>query len=244
MSKLNLKAKERIIFALDVSTLDEVERWVDLLKDHIGAFKVGKQLFTACGPTVLDAVQEKGGNIFLDLKFHDIPNTVAGAIRETQRPGIIMIDIHALGGYDMMAAAREAVESFEGDGKPKLLAVTVLTSLNKESLNDIGIDKEPMEMVLKLSALAKRAGLDGVIASSLEAQGIRKEMGDDFLIVTPGIRPAVRETGDQKRVATPRDAIDNGADYLVIGRPIRKSPDPVATVKDITEEIERAIGKG
>ena len=244
MSKLNLKAKERIIFALDVSTLDEVERWVDLLKDHIGAFKVGKQLFTACGPTVLDAVQEKGGNIFLDLKFHDIPNTVAGAIRETQRPGIIMIDIHALGGYDMMAAAREAVESFEGDGKPKLLAVTVLTSLNKESLNDIGIDKEPMEMVLKLSALAKRAGLDGVIASSLEAQAIRKEMGDDFLIVTPGIRPAVRETGDQKRVATPRDAIDNGADYLVIGRPIRKSPDPVATVKDITEEIERAIGKG
>ncbi len=238
-SKLELEAKERIIFALDVSTLEEVERWVDLLKDHIGAFKVGKQLFTACGPKVLDLIQEKGGKIFLDLKFYDIPNTVAGAIGEAQRPGVIMIDIHALGGYAMMVAAREAVERFEGETRPKLLAVTVLTSLNRESLSDMGINKEPMELVLNLSSLAKSAGLDGVIASSLEAQAIREEMGDDFLIVTPGIRPAVKEIGDQKRVATPRDAIDNGADYLVIGRPIRTSPDPVATVKDITEEIER-----
>lgn len=240
-NRLKLAAKERIIFALDVSTLEEVERWVDLLKDHIGAFKVGKQLFTACGPKVLDLIQEKGGKIFLDLKFHDIPNTVAGAIREAQRPGVIMINIHALGGYDMMVAAREAIESTPKETRPKLLAVTVLTSLNGECLHDIGIDKEPMELVLKLSSLAKRAGLDGVVASSLEAEAIRKEMGDDFLIVTPGIRPAVKETGDQKRVATPRDAIDNGADYLVIGRPIRQSPDPVATVKDITEEIEGGL---
>ena len=213
-NKLELEAKERIIFALDVSTLEEVERWVDLLKDHIGAFKVGKQLFTACGPKVLDLIQEKGGKIFLDLKFHDIPNTVAGAIGEAQRPGVIMIDIHALGGYDMMAAAREAVERFEGETRPKLLAVTVLTSLNRESLSDMGINKEPMELVLNLSSLAKRAGLDGVIASSLEAQAVREEVGDDFLIVTPGIRPAVKEIGDQKRVATPRDAIDNGAELL------------------------------
>jgi orotidine-5'-phosphate decarboxylase len=241
-NKLELEAKERIIFALDVSTLEEVERWVDLLKDHIGAFKVGKQLFTACGPKVLDLIQEEGGKIFLDLKYHDIPNTVAGAIKEAQRPGIIMINIHAFGGYDMMAAARVAVDRFEEETRPKLLAVTVLTSLNSECLHDMGINKEPMEMVLHLSSLAKRAGLDGVVASSLEAQAIRKEIGEDFLIVTPGIRPAVKEVGDQKRVATPRDAIDNGADYLVVGRPIRKSPDPVATVKDITEEIERAIG--
>lgn len=240
-NKLKLAAKERIIFALDVSTLEEVERWVDLLKDHIGAFKVGKQLFTACGPKVLDLIQEKGCKIFLDLKFHDIPNTVAGAIGEAQIPGVIMIDIHALGGYDMMVAAREAVDNFGEEEKPKLLAVTLLTSINREGLMAIGIDKDPMELVLNLSSLAKRAGLDGVIASSLEAQAIREEMGEDFLIVTPGIRPAVKETGDQKRVATPRDAIDNGADYLVIGRPIRKSPDPVATVKDITEEIERLL---
>jgi orotidine-5'-phosphate decarboxylase len=240
--KLKIGAKERIIFALDVSTLNEVEKWVDLLKGHIGAFKVGKQLFTSCGPKVLDTIQERGGSIFLDLKFHDIPNTVVGAVREAQRPGVVMIDIHALGGYDMMAAAREAIAKTPDERRPKLLAVTVLTSLNRENLNDMGIDKEPMEMVLKLSSLAKQAGLDGVIASSLEVQAIRKELGDDFLIMTPGIRPAVKEAGDQKRVATPRDAIDNGADYLVIGRPIRTSQDPVATVKDITEEIERAIG--
>ncbi len=231
-----MEPKDRIVFALDVSSLEEVDHWTCLLKGWVGTFKVGKELFLSAGPKVIEAIRERGIQVFLDLKFHDIPNTVAGAVREAARLGVRMLTIHTLGGLRMMERAREVLEAERQ--RPLLLGVTVLTSLGRKDLEEVGIEKDPEEEVLLLSRLAGRAGLDGVVASPLEVEAVRKEMGKGFLIVTPGIRPSRVPAKDQVRVATPREAIERGSDYLVVGRPIREAKDPLGVVRSIITEIE------
>lgn len=217
--------KDKIIVALDTNTLKEVERLLDILSPHVGIFKVGMELFYSCGPKAIDLIKKYDKEVFLDLKFHDIPNTVRNAAKVATRLGAFMFNVHASGGSDMMEAAIEgAVEESDkmGIGRPRILGVTVLTSME-------ATEKE----VVSLAKSAKKIGLDGVVASPKEAASIRKEIGKNFLIVTPGVRPKGSEKEDQKRVATPREAISAGADYIVIGRPITKAKDPVRAVKDI-----------
>jgi orotidine-5'-phosphate decarboxylase len=242
------EARKKIIFALDVESMAEAERWGDILAPHVGMFKVGKQLFTACGPEVVKGIIDRGGEVFLDLKYHDIPNTVAMASLEAARLGASLFNLHALGGYEMMARSVEALRrEFPDEGRSRVLAVTILTSSNEETLREVGIDIPVSEMVVKLARLAKRAGIDGVVASPLEVPLIRAVCGPDFLIVTPGVRPAFASTDDQKRVLTPADAVKAGASYLVIGRPISASQEPVRAVEMIIEEImatEDGEGKG
>ena len=232
------EARKKIIFALDVETRAEAERWVTLLTGHVGLFKVGKQLFTACGPDIVRMIRERGGEVFLDLKYHDIPNTVAMATVEAARLGATLCNLHALGGFEMMAATRAAVDRECGGGaRPKVLAVTILTSSTEETLKGVGIDLPLPEMVVKLAKLAKSAGIDGVVASPLEVALIREACGDEFLIVTPGVRPSFAAVNDQKRIMTPAEAVRAGADYLVIGRPIAAASDPVAACEAIIDEI-------
>jgi orotidine-5'-phosphate decarboxylase len=232
------EARQKIIFALDVETLDEAERWADRLAAHVGMFKVGKQLFTACGPAVVRAIREAGGAVFLDLKYHDIPNTVAMASLEAARLGTRLFNLHALGGREMMAQAAAALKKeCPGPDRPRLLAVTILTSSTEATLCEVGIDLPVPEMVVRLARLAKEAGIDGVVASPLEVGLIREACGPDFLIVTPGVRPTFAAANDQKRIMTPAEAVRAGADYLVIGRPIAAAPDPVAAAQAIVDEI-------
>jgi len=232
--------RERIIFALDVAHFDDAQRFVRLLKDRVGLFKVGKQLFTHAGPKVVDMIRQKGQRTFLDLKLHDIPNTVAKASQEATRLDVAMFNVHAMGGVDMMEAAGGAARGTAkelGIQKPAVLAVTVLTSLDNKALKEVGIEAPVEEQVSRLAKLAKKAGLDGVVASPQEIQLIRKTCGEDFVIVTPGVRPAETAKHDQKRVMTPREAIEAGADYLVIGRPIQHAKDPVEAAERIAEEM-------
>ena len=232
------EARNKIIFALDVESMAQAEQWAELLAPHVGMFKIGKQLFTACGPAVVKAIRERGGEVFLDLKYHDIPNTVAMASMEAARLGVRLFNLHALGGYEMMARSVESLKRAFPDGnRPRLLAVTILTSSNEETLRDVGIDLPVSEMVVKLAKLAKNAGIDGVVASPLEIPLIRAACGPDFLIVTPGVRPAFASTDDQKRVMSPAEAVRGGADYIVIGRPISAAQCPVRAVEMIIEEI-------
>jgi len=232
------EARNKIIFALDVESMAQAEKWADILAPHVGMFKIGKQLFTACGPDVVKAIIERGGEVFLDLKYHDIPNTVAMASLEAARLGVRLFNLHALGGYEMMAKSVEALKrEFPDESRPRVLAVTILTSSNEETLRDVGIDLPVSEMVVKLAKLAKKAGIDGVVASPLEIPLIRAACGPDFLIVTPGVRPAFASTDDQKRVMSPAEAVRAGADYLVIGRPISAAQCPVRAVEMIIEEI-------
>jgi orotidine-5'-phosphate decarboxylase len=231
------EARNRIIFALDVESFTEAERWVATLTGHVGMFKVGKQLFTACGPDVVKMIRERGGEVFLDLKYHDIPNTVAMATLEAARLGATLCNLHALGGYEMMATTVETLQRELGAGRPKVLAVTILTSSNEQTLQGVGIDRPVAEMVVRLAQLAQKAGIDGVVASPLETSLIRAACGSDFLIVTPGVRPATAAVNDQKRVMTPAEAVKAGADYLVIGRPIAAAADPVAAAEAIIDEI-------
>ena len=231
------QAREKIIFALDVETMAAAERWVKLLAGRVGMFKVGKQLFTACGPDVVRMIRERGGEVFLDLKYHDIPNTVAMATVEAARLGAKLCNLHALGGLEMMATTAATLKKECGEKRPRVLAVTILTSSTEETLREVGIDRPVPEMVLRLAWLAKRAGIDGVVASPLETPMIREACGPDFLIVTPGVRPASSSANDQKRIMTPAEAVRAGADYLVIGRPIAAAPDPVAAVEAIVDEI-------
>lgn len=236
------QARERVIFALDVETAADADRWVGTLAGHVGMFKVGKQLFTAAGPAIVRQVQERGGEVFLDLKYHDIPNTVAMASVEAARLGVKLFNLHALGGYEMMARTVEALEKeFRGGERARVLAVTILTSSTTETLREVGIDHPVTEMVVRLATLARRAGIDGVVASPLEVPLIRAACGDDFLIVTPGVRPATAAVDDQKRVMTPAEAVRAGSDYLVIGRPISAAPDPVAAAAAIVEEIATGV---
>ncbi len=230
-------ARDKIIFALDVNGLDDIELWSERLAGHVGMFKVGKELFTATGPEAVRLVQCHGGRVFLDLKYHDIPNTVAKAMVEAARMGVQLANLHALGGEEMMATAASAVRKEFGDDRPKLLAVTVLTSSTEETLRGVGIDRPVRDMVVRLAQLARNAGMDGVVASPLEIGLIREACGPDFLIVTPGVRPSFAAADDQKRIMTPVEAVNEGADYLVIGRPIAKASDPVAAARMIVDEI-------
>ncbi|MDT8317709.1 MAG: orotidine-5'-phosphate decarboxylase [bacterium] len=232
--------KDKIIVALDVDTRDKAVEWVKRLKSDVGCFKVGKQLFTSTGPEVVRKIKSEGAGIFLDLKFHDIPNTVAAASIEAVRLGVDMFNVHALGGYEMMARSADAVRD-EAERlaikKPVFIAVTVLTSMSDESLREAGILTPAADEVRRLALLAKRAGMDGVVASPREIRLIKEACGGDFIVVTPGVRTSLSASDDQVRVMTPGEASRAGADYLVIGRPITKAADPVAAVKAISEAM-------
>lgn len=238
------EARNRLVFALDVDAFEEAERWVKLLHGKVGVFKVGKQLFTRCGPEVVRMIRAEGGEVFLDLKYHDIPNTVAKAGGEACRLGVRMFNVHALGGREMMertVAEADAIAPRGSAGRPLLLAVTILTSSTEETLRGVGIDRPVREMVPRLARLAQESGMDGVVASPQEVGLIREACGRDFVIVTPGVRPGFASLDDQKRVTTPAEAIAAGADYLVIGRPISAAADPVAAADLILEEMTLAL---
>ena len=232
------EARNKIIFALDVHGLNDIDRWTETLNGKVGMFKVGKELFTSCGPAAVKAVQRHGGQVFLDLKYHDIPNTVASAMLEAARLGVQLANLHALGGAEMMEAAATAInKEFSNSERPRILAVTILTSSTIDTLRQVGIEYSLQDMVVRLARLAKASGMDGVVASPLEIGLIRDACGPDFLIVTPGVRPSFASVDDQKRIMTPAEAVSAGADYLVIGRPIAKAEDPVCAAERITIEI-------
>ncbi len=235
---------ERLIVALDVDTKEKALGLVEKLRTEVKIFKIGSELFTSCGPDIVTAVRSRGCDIFLDLKFYDIPNTVARSAAAAVRLGVAILDLHALGGYDMMKKAAESV-AVEAKAlkitKPKIIAVTVLTSMDENSLKKIGINDNMEKQVLKLAKLAKDASLDGVVASPFEVKLIRRELGGEFIIITPGVRPEWAAANDQKRIATPKEAVLNGATYIVVGRPIVEAPDPLAAAKRVLEEINPAL---
>ena len=234
-------AKEKLIIALDVDSADAAMSLVNELNPYVGAFKVGLQLFTAEGPSFVRRLVDKGAKIFLDLKFHDIPNTVAKASVEAARLGVWMFNLHAGGGSEMMRTAiLETSETCEREtqARPKIIAVTVLTSSNEDTLRETGVEGETESQVLRLAALTAECGLDGVVASPREINAIRAGIErKDFLIVTPGIRPVFATKDDQKRVMTPAEALRKGASYLVIGRPVTAARDRVEAAEKIINEI-------
>lgn len=234
-------ADDRLIVALDVSTMEEMKDIVDTLGDAVSFYKVGMELFYAAGEDTVAYLRDCGKSVFLDLKLHDIPNTVAQGVKSLTRLGANLITIHGQGGAVMLKAAadaaREAAEEL-GVERPKLLAITVLTSFDDTTWSGIGGQLPIADQVRRLALLAKDAGVDGVVASPLEAKLIREACGDDFLIVTPGIRPAFAAANDQKRIATPSSALRDGASRLVIGRPITKADNPREAVRMILEEME------
>jgi len=242
----NKEPSEKLIFALDMGKgLDEALSWVRRLTCHVGVFKVGKEAFTRFGPQLVKKIQETGSRVFLDLKFHDIPNTVARAAEGAVEMGVAMFNVHALGGVSMMeetvAAVRKIVRQRELTA-PLVLGVTVLTSLNDEDLRRLGFSCSTGELVLKLARLAQDAGLSGVVASAQDVEAIRKACGEDFVIVTPGIRGSAGVAGDdQKRILTAEEAIRRGSDYLVVGRPIQMAEDPVAAAAELCREIARGL---
>jgi len=241
--KTKLIAKDKLIIALDFDTSTEALNLARELQSVAGMFKVGPQLFTAAGPQIVRDIIALGSKIFLDLKFHDIPNTVAGAARSAAELGVFMFNIHASGGSEMMRRAVESVaEVAERTGRPrsKVLAVSVLTSVDSTILSQIGVTSTPEESVLRLVRLAESAGVDGVVASPNEIETIRRTVPrPEFLIVTPGIRPANTSKEDQRRLATPEAAIAAGASYIVVGRAITAAPDPLAAAHQIVAAIER-----
>ena len=233
--------KERLIVALDVDTKEKALALVDKLKKDVRIFKIGSELFTSCGPEIVKEIKGMGCEIFLDLKFHDIPNTVAKSAASAARLGVFLFNVHASGGVDMMKkAAQSAAEESKRlkIPKPKVMAVTVLTSMDENSLKKIGVDDNMEAQVLRLAKLAKESALDGVVASAVEIRPIRKALGRDFIIVTPGVRPQWAAINDQKRVATPKKAIDSGADFIVVGRPIIEAADPAEAARKVLKEIE------
>jgi orotidine-5'-phosphate decarboxylase len=237
-------SKEKIIVALDVETAAEARDIINELREEVGAFKIGLQLFTSEGASFVRETIRQDVKIFLDVKFHDIPNTVAKAAVEVARLGVWMFNIHACGGSEMMRKTVESVDEIcekENLRRPKIIGVTVLTSSNQETLLEAGIEKEIKSQVLSLAQLTAKCGLDGVVASADETREIRANVErEDFLIVTPGIRPAFATNDDQKRVMTPKDAVNAGSDYLVIGRPILRAENRVQAVREILKEIETA----
>ena len=236
---MKLTPKDRLIFALDVSSMQEVKKWVRLLKNHVGIFKVGKELFTACGPKVVEIIHKAGGEVFLDLKFHDIPNTAAKAGVVAAGLGVKMFNVHTLGGFKMMDAVREAVDkACVKQRRPIILGVTILTSMDEKAIKQVGIQGPIKNRVMHLASLAKKAGLDGVVASPLEVKDIKKKLGKDFIAVTPSIRMPDSKPDDQSRTMTPKEAIQAGADYIVVGRPIRDAKYPVETARKIVEEMK------
>ena len=238
-------ARDRLVVALDVETGAHALELVESLRGSVGMFKVGKQLFTAEGPELVRRIVELGERVFLDLKYHDIPATVSKACVEATRLGVAMLNVHASGGREMLREAARAVAEVatnEGRERPILLAVTVLTSLDDSLLAEVGVDGGAAAQVVRLARLAEACGIDGVVASPLEIRLIRSEIEDDaFVILTPGIRPAGGDAGDQRRVTTPADAVAAGADYLVVGRPITSAPDPRRAAEAIVREAEAAL---
>src|SRR5574341_1906914 len=235
--------KERLIVALDLDDLERVKALVKLLAGELGMFKVGKQLFTHAGPQAVRLIEELGGEIFLDLKFHDIPSTVAKAAIEATRLGVKMFNVHASGSLEMMRTTAKEVRRVcrqENRRKPIMLAVTVLTSLNQDDLKRVGVNHQVAAQVVRLALLSKEAGMDGVVASPHEVADIRAACGRRFVIVTPGIRPRETTRDDQQRVMTPADAVRAGVDYIVVGRPILEAKDPVSATRAIVGEMERA----
>ena len=232
--------KDKIIVALDVDTLKGQQRLLDILSPYVKIFKIGMELFYACGPKSVELVKKYDRDVFLDLKFCDIPNTVRAASAAATRLGVWMFNMHASGGLEMMRAGLEAAKEESdrlGIDRPRIVGVTVLTSMDKDALSKIGISRPIEEQVLNLAMLAKESGLDGVVASAMEAKVIKKNLGKDFLVVTPGVRPAGSLSQDQKRTVTPKEAFDNGADYIVIGRPIIKAKDPEKAIIDLFKDI-------
>jgi len=227
-----------VIVALDFPTAEAALDLAARLDPARCRVKVGKELFTRSGPAVVERLQAQGFEVFLDLKYHDIPNTVAAACRAAADLGVWMVNVHASGGRRMMAAAREALEAGQG-ARPLLIGVTVLTSMGPEDLAEVGISVPPEEQVLRLARLGRDSGLDGVVCSPLEAAPLRQALGRDFRLVTPGVRPAGAAKGDQTRIMTPADALAAGSDYLVIGRPITQADDPVAALTSILADIGR-----
>jgi orotidine-5'-phosphate decarboxylase len=225
----------RIIVALDQEDIGAARRLVRELSGLISFFKVGSELFSAAGPAAIEMVREAGADVFLDLKYHDIPNTVSRAVGRAASYGVTLVNVHALGGLEMMRAAADAALS--ADRKTLVIGVTVLTSMDAADLERVGIGSPPDAEVSRLARLAREAGLAGVVSSAREVGRLREELGPDFILVTPGIRPAGADAGDQKRIVTPRQAFDSGADYIVVGRPIAAAPDPHVAAERIIEEI-------
>ena len=231
--------RDRLIVALDVSSATQARQVIATIGESANTYKIGKQLFTAEGPAIVRDLVASGRKVFLDLKFHDIPNTVAGAVAEAAKLGVSMLTVHASGGSRMLKAAAEAAA--QSASKPIVLAVTVLTSLADADLAEIGVTGHVQTQVLRLASLACHAGCGGLVASAREAGELRQELGNDFAIVTPGVRPAGAAAGDQARVLTPREAIAAGATYLVVGRPILEAADPAQATAAIVQEIDEAV---
>ena len=230
-----LEMRERLIVALDVSTAAEAQRLVQRIGDAAGIYKVGLQLFTAEGPQVVRDLVASGRKVFLDLKLHDIPNTVGHSVKAAAELGAYMLTVHASGGTSMLKAAVEA-----SAGRINLLAVTVLTSLSADDLHQVGVPDEVTDQALRMAALAQSAGCQGIVSSPRELLPLRKLLGEDFMIVTPGIRPTGSDANDQQRTATPAQAISSGASHIVVGRPITHASDPVLAAQGIIGEMEQA----
>lgn len=232
----NIKNNDpRVLVALDFASVEEALALVKMINPTMCRVKVGKELFTRAGPSFIEQLHALGFEVFLDLKFHDIPNTVAKACRAAAELGVWMVNVHALGGRRMMEAAREAVNS--GSHTPLLIAVTVLTSMGKEDLQEVGLSGEPLENVLRLARLAEMSGMDGVVCSPREVIALRETVAKSFCLVTPGVRPTGASTDDQKRITTPEDAITTGSSYLVIGRPITQAENPREALENINSVI-------
>src|SRR5215472_11006514 len=239
--------RSSLIVALDFDSLSSAIKFATQIADLVGMFKIGNQLFTAAGPAAVKEIAALGSGVFLDLKYHDIPNTVAGAVLSAAAmSGVQLVNVHALGGKAMMEAAAQAISAGVpmGADRPRLLAVTILTSMDHKAMKEVGVGGTPKSRVVKLAQLAKEAGVDGVVASVQETKAIRKACGPDFLIVTPGVRPKDSDVqpamDDQSRKASPKQAIRAGADFLVVGRPILAAADPRAAAQSIVDEIASA----
>ncbi len=229
---------DKLIVALDVDTMAEAERLLDLLLPEVKTFKVGSRLFTVTGPEIVKRISSRGAKVFLDLKFCDIPNVVGRAIESAAALGVFMLTVHILGSRKMLAESVRAVKSVNVDSRPLIVGVTILTSFNQDALRELGVEKSLIDEVLSLALIAKQEGLDGVVCSPREVGPIRGQFKKDFIIVTPGIRPAGSQSNDQQRTMTPKQAAEQGVDYMVIGRPIITSPNPREAARRILAEVE------
>lgn len=231
----------RLIVALDYDNKNDCMSMIERLSPENCRVKIGKELFTSCGPNIVSEVQKKGFDVFLDLKFHDIPNTVAKAVKAAAELGVWMVNVHASGGPRMLEGAANIIANMVE--KPHLIGVTVLTSMEQCELDAIGLMQSPLAQVVRLARLSKNAGLEGIVSSAQEVATIKKACGDDFLCVTPGIRPASAAVDDQRRIMTPAQAVEKGSDYLVVGRPITRSEAPREAAAMIDDEIKAALGR-